>query len=531
MASELKVEKFYSPATKVVAPAGSSYNADYYTDGTADEVQINAAITAVDTAGGGKVLLTEGTFTVAAAIILASDVALEGQGQIATYIKCETAGIDVIQVHGADVDNFIIGVTLCDFRIQTADGVASEALSIKYAKLNNFENIQIYNFDSHGIHIQGSYDNNYRGIYVENCGKVSTSRAAVYLENLADANVNNESFVQLHVEPWEYCALHLGADNGSYNTHKNRFNNCKFHGDETTIAIIVEGDQNIFNNINIEKTGIAVTAVQLTSTAQGNIFQGILVDGEVGLAFDIDGPANIVDSVFMAASVVNGIDVSGNENIISNISLIGLSGWGITVSSNDCKLQNIDMYAGTVGVTLSGDRNILNAAAFNTLSDSGIVLSGSENVLTGVSPFWVGSGGNEACVVTGDENHIFGGKFNGSSNKTITFASGADNNRVFGAQVGKAITDSGTGNRFVGIQGYITENSGTATLVNGQTSIAVNHGLAVTPVAGDIMVTPIEAWGSMTEFYIDTYTSTQFTINADQDPGQDVDFCWKAIVL
>ncbi len=80
-------------------------------------------------------------------------------------------------------------------------------------------------------------------------------------------------------------------------------------------------------------------------------------------------------------------------------------------------------------------------------------------------------------------------------------------------------------------QGYITENSGTATLVNGTTSIAVNHGLAVTPVAGDIVVTPIEAWGAMTQFYIDTYTSTQFTIHADQDPGQDVDFAWKAVVL
>ena len=79
--------------------------------------------------------------------------------------------------------------------------------------------------------------------------------------------------------------------------------------------------------------------------------------------------------------------------------------------------------------------------------------------------------------------------------------------------------------------GYITENSGIATLVNGTTSIAVNHGLAVTPVVGDIVVTPIEAWGNMTQFYIDTYTSTQFTIHADINPGQDVDFAWKAIVL
>lgn len=77
----------------------------------------------------------------------------------------------------------------------------------------------------------------------------------------------------------------------------------------------------------------------------------------------------------------------------------------------------------------------------------------------------------------------------------------------------------------------VAENSGTATLANGTTSIVVTHELTVTPVVGDIVVTPTEAWGNMTQFYIDTYTSTQFTIRANINPGQDVDFAWKAIVL
>jgi hypothetical protein len=34
----------------------------------------------------------------------------------------------------------------------------------------------------------------------------------------------------------------------------------------------------------------------------------------------------------------------------------------------------------------------------------------------------------------------------------------------------------------------------------------------------------------MTQFYVANYTSTQFTIYADQDPGQDVDFAWKALL-
>ena len=80
-------------------------------------------------------------------------------------------------------------------------------------------------------------------------------------------------------------------------------------------------------------------------------------------------------------------------------------------------------------------------------------------------------------------------------------------------------------------KGYVTENSGTATIVSGTTSIVVDHGLDVTPSAGDIMVTPMGSLGSASYFYIDTFTSTQFTIHTNADPGANVDFAWKAIVL
>ena len=79
-------------------------------------------------------------------------------------------------------------------------------------------------------------------------------------------------------------------------------------------------------------------------------------------------------------------------------------------------------------------------------------------------------------------------------------------------------------------QGYVTENSGTATLASGTTSIAVTHGLAVTPTAGDIMVTAMESLGSASYYYIDTYTSTTFNVTVNADPTQDVDFAWSATV-
>jgi hypothetical protein len=78
--------------------------------------------------------------------------------------------------------------------------------------------------------------------------------------------------------------------------------------------------------------------------------------------------------------------------------------------------------------------------------------------------------------------------------------------------------------------GLLTENNGTATLEDGNTTVVVTHGLGVTPNLKDINVTPSEAWGAFTQFWKHTPTATEFTIEVDQDPGQDVDFSWSASV-
>lgn len=75
--------------------------------------------------------------------------------------------------------------------------------------------------------------------------------------------------------------------------------------------------------------------------------------------------------------------------------------------------------------------------------------------------------------------------------------------------------------------GYITESEGSTTLINGTSSITLSHGCDYTPSAGDISIHPIEDLGSASHWYVDTITSTQFTIHVNVDPGQDVDFAWS----
>jgi hypothetical protein len=76
--------------------------------------------------------------------------------------------------------------------------------------------------------------------------------------------------------------------------------------------------------------------------------------------------------------------------------------------------------------------------------------------------------------------------------------------------------------------GWKTDNTGTATVIDTTTSIAVAHGLAITPTLGDIVVTPTNNLGNATKFWVSGATTTEFTINVDVDPGATTaTFAWS----
>lgn len=79
---------------------------------------------------------------------------------------------------------------------------------------------------------------------------------------------------------------------------------------------------------------------------------------------------------------------------------------------------------------------------------------------------------------------------------------------------------------------WVTEASGTGTIPDGSTSVAVTHGLSVTPALEDILVTPTNNLGAATQLWVSGPTSTQFTVNSDANPGATTaTFGWQAQVL
>jgi parallel beta-helix repeat protein len=97
---------------KIVATDGSG---DYNCNGTDDQTEINSAIDAVNTAGGGAVYLRAGTYTISSNVVIKSNIILRGEGE-ATVIKLEdeatlsSAGL-IRAVDGAShfvLENFVV---------------------------------------------------------------------------------------------------------------------------------------------------------------------------------------------------------------------------------------------------------------------------------------------------------------------------------------------------------------------------------------------------------------------------------------
>lgn len=125
-------------ATAVVAASGATdkqkADADYVCDGTADNVEINAALTAVG--ANGRVVLTDGQFNLAARISMAqSGQVLEGQGRWATKLYLSNGANDcMIVIAGAASTRgqMVRGMNLDGNGANQTDGATVEARTALY---------------------------------------------------------------------------------------------------------------------------------------------------------------------------------------------------------------------------------------------------------------------------------------------------------------------------------------------------------------------------------------------------------------
>lgn len=109
----------------------------------------------------------------------------------------------------------------------------------------------------------------------------------------------------------------------------------------------------------------------------------------------------------------------------------------------------------------------------------------------------------------------------GTNSRYVIANNNFGSNGTGGAMLG--VTNGSNNNVYSNI-GFLTKNSGNATILNGTASIVVTHGLAAQPRSQDIIITPRLL--PTVAVYVSAVSATTFTISAAGVVGADTAFNW-----
>ena len=124
-----------------------SDDADYETDGTADQIQINAAIVAVNAAGGGIVFVKSGNYSLSGSISMRSNVCLQGCGWSTKFSLVN--GVDNVTISCDGISNF----QLKDFKTDGNRANQSSGSGVWCAS-------DCSDYEVSGLYVTNSYSNN-----------------------------------------------------------------------------------------------------------------------------------------------------------------------------------------------------------------------------------------------------------------------------------------------------------------------------------------------------------------------------------
>lgn len=432
-------EKVITIAHELFASEKVLAAADYTCDGTADDVQIQAAIDALP-ASGGQIRILGGTYYISAKI-LTRDYAVDiiGVGQRATILSLVNGVNDDMFLIGAGVDANAPGSKIRDMELQgnNAGNTSGSGIRIQNGLANQVVNCWIEDFNDNGIEILGA--------------------SAVIRADL----------VRVH-DCW----------------------------------VLNNGDSGIYNG----------------QWAYGGMIQNNYISDN-GVA------ANVTAGIYLEDAV--DVIIDGNEIWQNSRANILVDGAGDTLISNNdlgsATYEHIWLYGNGNTATIIGnlftDPSLAGAglaAAIKYGKAPGEVfeqlnITGNNFVdISGLFTYWIaGAGGGGTGIVT--SNTFRGVPATGAfALSPVDFQ--ISHNRGWGAGLGT----------------FKTENSGLATVLNGNVNVVVAHGLGFAPTT--VVISPKEnPTNAVTFWWVDNIGAANFTINIDANPGvSNLDFDWLA---
>jgi hypothetical protein len=339
------------PGTLLVAASDSvnRIGAAFVCDGTNDEVQIQAAIDALPSMGG-RVILTEGNFSIGASVTIdKNDVVLEGQGKGTKIKLADSTDQSIIVMGGStqhyrtvikgiyfdgnhanqsgamasgDIDNYnashpVSGVliTECYFVNSYQNAVASQVFAsapgIAGTTINNciFQNWKGQTGTSNSVIDFEDYP---LGGTISNCifmGNVTTG-SVIYDGNLVTAAQNNIIRLPSGYNDYAIAAINIAIGNQIFASNVG----ASFVG--IRIPFITQG-----NYISLSGAG-NVASVGIAMGGNNAICEDNVISGSLGIGIQVAADGQTISGNLLQSCLINGIDSSANAygkvNITNN---------------------------------------------------------------------------------------------------------------------------------------------------------------------------------------------------------------------
>jgi len=304
------------------------------------------------------------------------------------------------------------------------------------------------------------------------------------------------SFERLHCTSVYHWGLILGPITGGAFGHHNRIVSCLFDnsnsGGNGGGVWITSNDENWFVASDFEFLG--------GTTAPAGSSNPVMLYDQAGLQ-------TIMGCCFVSGyNNCLGVRVQNTKDTkIVNCTFDGVGGDSVFIAANKCVVNNnLFTGVGDAGSTPASGVHLEFNTHYNVVSGNSLETSTTAGKTHSLI--------REEGIGGAGDNIITGNTLSQNTAPTITMLESAGTNTILRNNIG-----------------WVTESNGNATVANGTTTIAVNHGLSGTPALNNISVTPTNSLGTAAKFWISGVGATQFTINVNADPGATTaTFAWSA---
>lgn len=423
-----------SRESNIFATVGMTENCQYSCDGTADDIQIQAALTAAGTAGGGIVFVKEGTYDISAVLTIPSNVTLQGEGWTTILKDVNGASVQNI-ITNSDIVNGNTNIIIKDLMVDgnyTAGVVGGTGDGTNYGNLIEFialDNVCTYckvvnckvvkSYDGGGIiFIDFGWDSNtpaftpldWLGCKVVGCvvDDIGVGSEATPNGNGKGITLHGAARIEIHSNLVTLCdSQGITLDTSKYsNIHDNLIDN-------TGVVVTGQGASGIFLSYNTAYTQCCNNIIGVpTGTSSIGIYILLIAD------YAQTPVGNIINNniIFQA---YNGIyDNGGTETNITNNIFIGVTHDGINIVSGDYKNVNGNLIYNPGGsgiVSASSRLNIKDNLIYSAAGDGINSSCPSATALTNIN-----ISGNKVIEAAGNFCILVGGGTNDLDTDNVT---------------------------------------------------------------------------------------------------------------